>query len=322
MASIDLSPRGIATLADATGFRRGPLEKAVRLVGLLEAIAQDDYLRGRVVLKGGTALNLFLARPARLSIDADLDYVGSVEREGMLRERPEVVGRLLKLGGSLGYRGTVKREPYALSEIHFRYASTTHSDEFLKVDLNLLERVPILGRVEWKRCSFEIPGERAAVACLPADEVAGQKLGTLCARGAPRDLLDVARFATLALDAAVVRKVALFNGFLGSIDLSAFDPSLADRISQRDIDDKVAPLLMNHEVPSRDELLKRVHVWTKNLLPLDAGERQFAADLLKGSFVPEGLFRNTEINPRLGEHPGMMLRLRGPQNEGRRPDRG
>jgi predicted nucleotidyltransferase component of viral defense system len=313
LAAIDLSERGLSALAQTTGYRRGPLEKAVRLVGLLEAIAQDEYLRERVVLKGGTALNLFLAEPARLSIDADLDYIGSVERAGMLKERPEVVSTLLKLGASLGYQGAVRREPYALSELRFRYASTTGSDEFLKVDLNFLERVPILGRVEWKRCSLGIPGERVGVACLPANEVAGQKLGTLCARGAPRDLFDVARFATMALDAAVVRKVALFNGFLASLDLSAFDPSLAKRISQRDLDDKVSPLLLNREVASREVLLKRAAAWTDRLLPLDAGERTFAADLLKGSFVPEGLFGETEVNPRLREHPGLILRMRGPE---------
>lgn len=315
MASIDLSARGVSAMAQGTGYRRGPLEKALRLVSLLEAIAEDDYLRGRVVLKGGTALNLFLARPARLSIDADLDYVGSVEREGMLLERPEVVERLLKLGASLGYQGAVRREPYALSELRFRYTSTTRSDEFMKVDLNFLERVPILGRVEWKPCSLEIPGERVAVACLPADEVAGQKLGTLCARGAPRDLFDVARFANIALDAAVVRKIALFNGFLSSLDLSAFDPSLADRITQRDIEDKVSPLLLNHEVSSRDELLKRAEVWTDTLLPLDVGERSFAEDLLQGSFRPERLFGKMEVNPRLKEHPGMRLRMQGPDRQ-------
>jgi len=321
LAAIDLSARGLSVLAEGTGFRRGPLEKAVRLVGLLEAIAEDDFLRGRVVLKGGTALNLFLARPARLSIDADLDYVGSVEREGMLRERPAVVAQLLKLGGSLGYRGALKREPYALSEFRFRYASTTGSDEFLKVDLNFLERVPILGRIEWRPCSLDIPGERVAVACLPANEVAGQKLGTLCLRGAPRDLFDVARFRDIALDAAVVRKVALFNGFLGSLDLSAFDPSLAHRITQRDIDDKVSPLLLNHEVAPRDELLKRANVWTESLLPLEAGERSFAADLLKGLFVPRALFAPTEVNPRLGDHPGMKLRLQGPERAAPNSDR-
>lgn len=319
MAAVDLSARGLSALARKTGYRRGPLEKAVRLVGLLEGIAEDEYLQGRVVLKGGTALNLFLSRPSRLSIDADLDYVGAVERDVMLEERPRVVARLLGLGQSLGYQSEKVREPYALSELHFRYASATRADEFLKIELNFLERVPILGRVERKTCTLEIPGERVGVPCLPYEEVAGLKLGTLCVRGAPRDLYDVARFSNLVLDAPVVRKVALFNGFLGSLDLSGFDPSLAMQITQRDIDDQVSAPLTTDEAPSRDGLLKRAEEWTNRLLPLGGAEREFAKGLLKGSFVPEGLFGKTPVHPRLKEHPGMKLRMQGPEKASRKP---
>jgi hypothetical protein len=41
-------------------------------------------------LKGGTALNLFRFEVPRLSVDIDLNYVGAVDRETMLAERPKV----------------------------------------------------------------------------------------------------------------------------------------------------------------------------------------------------------------------------------------
>ena len=47
-------------------------------------------LKGRWVLKGGTALNLFVLRHPRLSVDIDLNYIGALEREEMLEKRPRI----------------------------------------------------------------------------------------------------------------------------------------------------------------------------------------------------------------------------------------
>ena len=74
--------------AAATGFSTDALEKALRLLALLDAIRSHPFLGPRVALKGGTALNLFVFDVPRLSIDIDLDYIGSVARDTMLAERP------------------------------------------------------------------------------------------------------------------------------------------------------------------------------------------------------------------------------------------
>ncbi|HXN21293.1 MAG TPA: nucleotidyl transferase AbiEii/AbiGii toxin family protein [Candidatus Dormibacteraeota bacterium] len=50
-------------------------------------ILKHSFLRNKLVLKGGTALNLFYLDLARLSVDIDLNYIG---REEMLSERPDV----------------------------------------------------------------------------------------------------------------------------------------------------------------------------------------------------------------------------------------
>lgn len=61
-----------------TGFRTEILEKAVHLLHLLQTINSHPFLRCKLVLKGGTALNLFLFNVPRLSGDIDLNYVGVV----------------------------------------------------------------------------------------------------------------------------------------------------------------------------------------------------------------------------------------------------
>ena len=57
--------------AAVTGFQPEPLEKAVRLLGLLDGLRSHPYLKPRIALKGGTALNLFVFDVPRLSVDID-----------------------------------------------------------------------------------------------------------------------------------------------------------------------------------------------------------------------------------------------------------
>jgi predicted nucleotidyltransferase component of viral defense system len=55
-----LSRERLLREAGVTGFRPESLEKVIRLIGLLNGIFKQPYMQGRLALKGGTALNLFL----------------------------------------------------------------------------------------------------------------------------------------------------------------------------------------------------------------------------------------------------------------------
>ena len=73
-----------------TGFRAEALEKVIRLGELASDVFNYPFLGPALALKGGTALNLAFGPPPRLSVDLDFNYVASLEREVMLRDRPEV----------------------------------------------------------------------------------------------------------------------------------------------------------------------------------------------------------------------------------------
>ena len=85
-----ISPEKLTAEAEATGFRPEELEKAAQLLGLLDALRSHPFLKDKLVLKGGTALNLFVFDVPRLSVDIDLNYVGAQDRDGMLAERPKI----------------------------------------------------------------------------------------------------------------------------------------------------------------------------------------------------------------------------------------
>jgi Nucleotidyl transferase AbiEii toxin, Type IV TA system len=138
-----VSPKKLAAEAQKTGFRPDLLEKVAQLLGLLEAIQSHPCLRGKLALKGGTALNLFIFDVSRLSIDIDLNYIGSPDRDVMLAERPKIEQALHAVFAREGFK--VRRMPkeHAGGKWSLRYASAPGQSRNLEVDINFMHRLPL-----------------------------------------------------------------------------------------------------------------------------------------------------------------------------------
>ena len=104
-----LSREQLHRAAAASGFQVESYEKVLVLVRLLEALRTHPFLGPRMALKGGTAVNLFVLDFPRLSVDIDLNYVGSADRATMLAERPRIELALQQVTGRMGL--TLKRAP-------------------------------------------------------------------------------------------------------------------------------------------------------------------------------------------------------------------
>lgn len=135
-----LSAADLQREAEATGFRGEALEKVVRLLELLEGIRSHPFLKHRVALKGGTALNLFVFQVPRLSVDIDLNYIGAVSRDVMLAERPKVEQAIQAVCGRAGMQ--IKRVPdeHAGGKWRLSYRSASGRSGTLEVDVNFLLR--------------------------------------------------------------------------------------------------------------------------------------------------------------------------------------
>ncbi len=103
------SPSEVLPIAASTGFRAEMIEKVLHLLNLLDQLNRHPMLKGKWVLKGGTALNLFVFDLPRLSVDIDLNYVGALEREAMLADRPKVEQAAQAVFSREGF--TTKRVP-------------------------------------------------------------------------------------------------------------------------------------------------------------------------------------------------------------------
>jgi len=129
--------------AERTGFRADLLEKVAHLLYLLTSFQNHPFLKGKLALKGGTALNLFFLDVPRLSIDLDLNYVAQPGRDKMMRERPMVEQALTAVFSREGF--TVKRMPedHAGGKWILGYQSALGQPGNLEVDINFMFRVPL-----------------------------------------------------------------------------------------------------------------------------------------------------------------------------------
>ena len=184
-----ISPEKLAAVAEATGFRHDVLEKVAHLLGLLNSLGNHPVLKGKLVLKGGTALNLFVFDVPRLSVDIDLNYIGAEDRDGMLAERPRVEQAVQAVCAREGF--TVRRMPqeHAGGKWSLRYENTFGRSGTLEVDINFMFRLPL-----WPVTtsdSHPVGTWRATgVPVLDHHELAAGKLAALLARRQARDLFD------------------------------------------------------------------------------------------------------------------------------------
>ena len=184
-----ISPESLEMKVEATGFRPEVLEKVAQLLGLLNGLVAHPLLRGKLALKGGTALNLFLFNVPRLSVDIDLNYIGAESREAMLEERPRIEEAM---------RAVFRREDFDVGEApdehaggkwHLRYAASSGQSGGIEVDLNYMYRVPLWPVVP--RDSHPVGAWQArGVPVVDIHELAAGKLAALLARRTARDLFD------------------------------------------------------------------------------------------------------------------------------------
>ena len=103
----------------------------VEIAGVPFEILDADRAEGSrnaLVLKGGTALNLAFGPPERLSVDLDFNYVGAIERERMLAERPRVERTLDELARRAGYRIQRSADAFAGRKLYLHYSSALGPD--------------------------------------------------------------------------------------------------------------------------------------------------------------------------------------------------
>lgn len=305
-----LSKERLEAEAEATGFRAEVLEKVIHLLSLLNGFPSHPLLNTRLVLKGGTALNLFYFNLPRLSVDIDLNYIGAIDRETMLAERPKV---------EQGIRATCSREGFSVRRVPeehaggkwlLRYESALGQGGNLQVDLNFMFRIPL-----WpvKTLNSHPVGSYGAggIQVLDIHELAAGKLCALLARQEARDLFDSYQLLSQKdLEQKRLRLAFVVYGAMNRKDwrtVSAEDVDFA-------ADELALQLLPLLRIRSAEEdqspasygkrLVKECRDKLSVVLPLTGSEKEFLNLLLdEGEIVPALLTPDHDLQERISRHP-------------------
>ncbi|MEM7174732.1 MAG: nucleotidyl transferase AbiEii/AbiGii toxin family protein [Chlamydiota bacterium] len=280
-----------------TGFRPEILEKVWRLMNVLEGIYAHPFLKDKLVLKGGTALNLFIFDLPRLSVDIDLNYIGKQSREEMLKQRPLVEKNM----EAVFYREnlSIRRIPtkHAGGKWQLKYPSVLTAQGNLEIDLNFMFRVSLW---ENQRLSSQVVGNHQIhnIPVLNLHELAAGKLTALFARHAARDLFDMHHlFTKVAIDQEQLRFGFILYLAMSSIK-SPHDISSGDLLFNRDdFQKQLVPVLRNVKSQNALQLwqttkLEQCKRALSLLFPFNKQEKEFLKNLTEKGEVISSLLTN------------------------------
>ena len=301
-------------VARETGFIRDNLEKVIRLSNILEFLVSNDDLKGKVVLKGGTAINLTVFDMPRLSVDIDLDYCINSDKDTMMTDRAVIGQEILGHMQSNGYTlHPSSKNTHALDSWVFSYLNTGGNRDNIKIEINYMMRAHIL---EPRTRKTSIPFiDEVDVYALPPLELFGSKIKALIERAAPRDMYDVNRmikeniFREDQMD--MLRKIVVFYLAVGGKNKAekAYSFERIRNIRFPQIRSALIPVLKKTEKFDFEEAKTNVISFLSGLLILGDAEKKFIDSFNQGEYKPELLFDDGEIIERIKEHPMALWKI-------------
>lgn len=299
----------LTALAGETGFREETLEKVIRLGELAMDVGHHPLLSRVLLLKGGTALNLAFGSPARLSVDLDFNYVGSPDRAGTLKERPEVERAVAVVTEGRGYSAQWSADEHAGRKCYLRFESAAGTPDRIEIDLNYLFRLPF---VEPQELELWQPGDtpRPRTRIVSLEELCAGKLCAALDRAAPRDLYDVARLPAIAGEAwrrPLLRRLFVAISGVLPLPLHQYGSDRLDRVTEEAVQSQLHPMLSRSDRPTAATLRRAAWDVLGPLVQLDEAERDFTDRLQIGDLKPELLFPDDpELAERILRHPALL----------------
>ena len=293
--------------AKELGFVRDTFEKVCRLDKILQFLSSDPYIAGKVVLKGGTAINLTMMALQRLSVDIDLDYIGSNDRGQMLAEKEEIRNLINRHMKANGYQLSLKSKSYhALDSLVYDYLNSGGAKDNLKIEINYMLRCHIL-EVQQREIRLPWQEEKNSVLCVNPIEIFGTKIVALLTRAAARDLYDVHNMIRFNLfdkgEIELLKQCVAFYSAVGAERAPAgYSFQNVGNITQQKIKTDLYPVMRLGDRCSVEEVQKEIIDTLSVMLMTTDAEKNFWAQFNEGTYKPE-LILAGEMLDRVREHP-------------------
>ncbi len=305
-----------ALLRDAKtqSYKPEILEKVYRLLNIFQQILSVPYLKERLVLKGGTALNLFYFQQLpRLSVDIDLNYIGQLDREKMLLEKKSLVDAISQILSQNQFERHRSPMHHAGGKMVWFYNSLLGQRGTLEIDINFMYRQPLYSIVH-RSPKIESHNHWQAPV-LDIHELAAGKLAALFSRNASRDLFDAHYLMTQSmLDFKKLREAAVVYLAMTTLDLSSLAPESIE-YDVVDLKNKLLPVMQQKVLPRS---LPNLKLWTTNMvmelqerlskiLPLNENEIEFIQKIRREATIqPELITSDMVLANKITSHPAIL----------------
>lgn len=293
---------------------RDTYEKVLRLVDVLYYINTNEVLKNKLVLKGGTAINLLYTNLPRLSVDIDLDFTGDYTREEMLKYRDEVDEIMRKYMIANNYTlGKKSKNYFTLTSYVFNYINLGGNMDNIKIEINYSLRNHILPIENIPIHSVNYDKE-FTVSTVSKIEIYASKTVALLSRGAARDLFDVNHMITNSLipqnEIDLYRKCFVFYWAIGNdYPIKSINFITIDSLTIHKIFTDLVPVLRGLEKFNLDCAKNKVKEFLNEVLILNEQEQEFINKFNSKEYCPEILFSN-DISNKIKNHPMALWKIK------------
>ena len=305
----------LGRMAKELGFVRDTLEKVCRLADVLKFMESDELLSEAIALKGGTAINLTIFDFPRLSVDIDLDYCRSIDREKMLADRGIITDKISKYMSANGYTLSPKSKNYhALDSFVYEYVNCGGVKDNIKIEINYMLRCHVLPvarrevRLPWNE-------EKLTVLSVAPLEIFASKTVALLTRTAPRDLYDMYNIVKYGLfdesEEAMLRKCAVLYSAIGAeCPPEKFELDNVGNVSKQQIKRDLDPVLRKGERFDLEMAQKKVCEYLASVLMPTEEEAMFWKAFGEGRYFPKLIFGDTVECTNIERHPMALWKCR------------
>ena len=283
----------------------------------------DEILAKGIALKGGTAINLTIFDLPRLSVDIDLDYCRSIDREDMLSDREIITDRIRKYMIANGYVLSSKSKNYhALDSFVYEYVNCGGVKDNLKIEINYMLRCHVLP-VARREVNLPWNEEKLTVLSVAPLEIFASKTVALLTRTAPRDLYDMHNMVRFGLfdesEEAMLRKCTVFYSAIGAAQPpTKFELDNIGKVSSLQIKRDLDPVLRKGERFNLEFAQREVREYLASILVQTKEEELFWKAFSEGSYYPDWVFGDSNELRNVAKHPMALWKCRD-QKEDKKP---
>ncbi len=306
----------IANFAKESGFIRDTLEKVLRLLDVLDFINTAPFLRERLALKGGTALNLTIFELPRLSVDIDLDFTENLSSADLIPAREEINRMISVYMSTQRYqRHPRTKSVHSLDTLIFSYLNHGKTQDNLKIEINYSLRShlfpPIYSSV------ISLLNYHSKILTLAPLEIFAAKINALLSRAAPRDLYDIhnmIQFESIAENQQnELRRCVVFYTAISqdSFELE-YKLDKIRMITPQKIKTDLFPVIHKSDRFDLERAKREVSDYLEKLLRLTPEEREFLSAFQLNRYCPELVFPDQETLTRVKRHPMALWKTKTP----------